>query len=255
MKSLVLILAALALSLQLHAANIVVMIGEDEYHTWETLPEFAEKDLKPLGHHVTIIQADKSDKNNFPGLVEALRDADLLLVSVRRRQPVKEQLDAVRAHVAAGRPVVGIRTASHAFALLPKATLTDPRLAIWPEFDPEVLGGHYVGHSGMGETDKVAVAFVPGAQSHEILRGVTGVNFVGNGSLYKVSPLDKDCTPLLTGTIPAQPNVSAEPVAWARVVGPKKMRVFYTSLGHWEDFKEPDFRRLLGNGIAWALGK
>ena len=237
------------------AARIVMMIGEDEYHTWETLPEFAEKELKPMGHQVTIIHADKEAKNNFPGLVEALRHADLLLVSVRRRTPVKEQLDAVRAHVAAGKPVVGIRTASHAFALLPKATLADSQHAIWPEFDPKVLGGHYAGHSGKGETDKTEISIIDAVKSHEILRGLSGKKFVGNGSLYLVSPLAEDCTPLLTGVIPAQPNVNAEPVAWTRIVGPKKMRVFYTSLGHWDDFAEADFRKLLVNGIAWALGK
>ena len=59
-------------------AHVVVMIGEDEYHTWETLPEFVQKDLKPLGHKVTVIQADEKDKNNFPGLEAALRDANLL---------------------------------------------------------------------------------------------------------------------------------------------------------------------------------
>jgi type 1 glutamine amidotransferase len=29
--------------------------------------------------------------------------------------------------------------------------------------------------------------------------------------------------------------------------------VFYTSLGHPDDFAEPAFRRLLLNGILWAL--
>jgi hypothetical protein len=75
MKKLLLLLIVLALALPSRAANIVMMIGEDEYHTWETLPEFAEKELKPLGHHVTIIHADQTDKNDFPGLIEALRDA------------------------------------------------------------------------------------------------------------------------------------------------------------------------------------
>src|ERR1051326_5663505 len=83
--------------------HIVFMIGEDEYKTWETLPEFAEKDLKPLGYLVTIIQANEADKNNFPGFVGAVKDADLLFLSVRRRTPLKEQLDAVRAHLAAGK--------------------------------------------------------------------------------------------------------------------------------------------------------
>jgi type 1 glutamine amidotransferase len=255
MNRLLILVVAITLVSPLPAANIVMMIGEDEYRTWDTLPEFAETEMKPLGHHVTVIQADKADKNDFPGLIEALRDADLLLVSVRRRQPPKEQLDAVRAHVAAGRPLVGIRTAGHAFALLPKATLTDPRLAIWPEFDPEVLGGHYSGHSGRGETDKTEISPLTPEQSHPVLRGLSGRKFIGNGCLYKVSPLASDCTPLLTGVIPAQPAVPAEPVAWTRVFGPKKMRVFYTSLGHWDDFAEQDFRTLLSNGIAWALEK
>jgi hypothetical protein len=62
---------------QLQAAeppHIVIMIGEEEYHTWETLPEFAAKELKAAPYRVTIIQADATDKNQFPGLVEPLID-------------------------------------------------------------------------------------------------------------------------------------------------------------------------------------
>src|ERR1043166_4515579 len=101
---------------------IVFMIGEDEYKTWETLPEFAKTELEPKGFRATIIQADPSDKNNFPGLIEALRDADLLFISLRRRTPYKERLEAVRAHLKAAKPLVGIRTACHAFALALNAT-------------------------------------------------------------------------------------------------------------------------------------
>ena len=112
---LLLLASLLAAPLFAAPANVVLMIGEDEYKTWETLPAYAASTLRPAGLRVTIIHASKENKNDFPGLVAALRDADLLLVSVRRRTPLKEQLDAVRAHVAAGRPLVGIRTASHAF--------------------------------------------------------------------------------------------------------------------------------------------
>ncbi len=229
--------------------HIVFMIGEEEYHTWETLPEFAEKELKPLGHRVTIINADATDKNNFPGLVEALRDADLLFLSVRRRTPLAEQLNAVRAHLAAGKPLVGIRTASHAFALLPKQTLTDPKLAVWQAFDPEVLGGHYTGHYGK---DQVTVTLAPAAATHPTLSGVAVDQIVGHGGLYKNTPLEKSATPLLIGAIAGQP---AEPVAWTHLYGAKQARVFYTSLGHWDDFQAPVFRRFLANGVAWALGE
>lgn len=230
-------------------AHIVFMIGEEEYHTWETLPDFAEKELKAKGYRVDIINADEKDKNNFPGLAAALKDADLLFLSVRRRTPPKDQLDAVRAYLAAGKPLVGIRTACHAFALRPNDKLADPKLAAWQEFDPEVIGGHYTGHYGK---DQAAISLVPGAESHAILKDVAVSKLAGNGGLYKVSPLNPACTPLLMGTLAGQP---AEPVAWTYLQGPKKGRVFYTSMGHADDFQIPDFRKFLLNSVAWALGK
>lgn len=229
--------------------HIVFMIGEDEYQTWDTLPEFAERTLKPQGYRVTIVHADKSDKNNFPSLVEALRTADLLFVSVRRRTPPTAQLDAVRAHLASGKPLVGIRTACHAFALRPADPPADAAHATWQEFDPEVLGGNYTNHHAAGPITTVSVA--PGGGKHEILNGVSLKSLVGAGSLYKVAPLEKGTMPLLMGTIPGQP---AEPVAWTHEYGPKHARIFYTSFGHPDDFKNNDFRKLLTNGIAWALG-
>ena len=234
--------------------HLVFMIGEDEYHTWETLPEFAEKQLKVRGYRVTIVHADAADKNNFPGLVAALREADLLFVSVRRRTPRKEQLDAVRAHLAAGKPVIGIRTASHGFAALPKEKVTDPRLAVWPEFDPQVLGGHYTGHhrSDPKVKTETKVSAAPGAEGHAILKGFSADQLASTSVLYINTPLEKTATPLLIGTIPEK---APEPVAWTHTYGPKKARVFYTSLGGPEDFKNPAFRRLVVNSIGWALGK
>jgi hypothetical protein len=92
----------------------------------------------------------------------------------------------------------------------------------------------------------------PAGKTHRILTGVSVNNLSSAGSLYKVSPLEKDTTVLLVGTIPNQP---AEPIAWTHSYGPNQARVFYTSLGHPDDFKNTEFRRLLSNGIAWALAK
>ena len=75
----ILVIVALFLSAgipQLTAADgprIVFMIGEEEYHTWETLPDFAEKNLKPLGYRITIVNADAADKNQFPGIMQRLK--------------------------------------------------------------------------------------------------------------------------------------------------------------------------------------
>ena len=45
----------------------------------------------------------------------------------------------------------------------------------------------------------------------------------------------------------------AEPVAWTNAH--KGGRVFFTSLGSPDDFKSPQFRRLLLNGVNWALDR
>jgi type 1 glutamine amidotransferase len=232
-------------------ARVVLMIGEDEYKTSETLPEFAKTELESRGMQVTVIQEDSKNKNNFPGLVEALNTADLLVLSVRRRIPPREQMDAVRAYLEAGKPLVGIRTACHAFAPLRNAKSNPVKDAAagvgWPEFDPQVLGGHYTNHYPPGP--KVSVSLASGAEGSSLLKDVDLTHLIGNGSLYKINGLDPSCTPLLMGAIPEKP---AEPIAWTHLYGARKARVFYTALGHPDDFKEPAFCRLLLNGILWA---
>ncbi len=146
----------------------------------------------------------------------------------------------VRAHLDAGKPLIGIRTASHAFHTRGK----HPKgRAEWEAFDPEVLGGSYHGHHG--PKAQPFVEFATGARDHPILRGVS--EFPSRGSLYKVRPLAKGATALLIGTIP---DTDPEPVAWTHTY--KKARIFCTSLGHWEDFDNHDFIRLLTNAIRWA---
>ncbi len=227
--------------------SILFVIGESEYQTSETLPEFARTELERSGFRVTIVRADEKAPNDFPGLLEAVKSADLIFISVRRRTPTRAELDAVRAHLAAGKPLVGIRTASHAFALSNNET-PKPGQATWPDFDPMVLGGHYVGH--WGEGPRVSLMFAPGAKDHPLLVGIDPLRIQGNGSLYRVTPLAASTTPLITGEIPGHP---AEPVAWTNTPRAGKPRVFYTSLGHPEDFRNPMFRKLLLHGLCWAL--
>jgi len=222
--------------------HVVFVIGEREYRTDESLPAFARQHLEPRGIRCTFVHADAEDGNRFPG-IEALKAADLLFLSVRRRALPIEQLDVVRQHVAAGKPVVGIRTASHAFDT--RGNRPEGH-AEWPEFDPQVLGGNYHGHHGNGP--QTTLRRDSNAADHPILSGVSPDSFTSSGSLYKVSPLEKTATPLVVGSIPDQPS---EPVAWTNTAGDS--RVFYTSLGHIGDFQSPDFNRLLTNAVFWAL--
>ena len=82
------------------------------------------------------------------------------------------------------------------------------------------------------------------AKDHPVLKGVAG--FKSNGSLYKNPGVAPDVTVLLTGSIPDQ----SEPVAWVREKDGR--RIFYTSLGHPDDFKDENFTRLLVNALGWA---
>jgi nicotinamidase-related amidase/type 1 glutamine amidotransferase len=224
--------------------HLVMIMAESEYQTERTLPEFA---LKHLGKdfRVSTVYGSETDAHDLPGL-DVLGEADLALISVRRRALPTKQMDLIRQFVQRGKPLVGIRTASHAFSLRGKQP--PEGCATWETFDAEVWGGHYTNHHGDGP--KVEIKPADGAAGHPILSGVNRAELRGNGSLYKVSPLAKSATPLLTGSIPDKP---AEPVLWTHTTKAGG-RVVYTSLGHPDDFKEPEFQRLLSNAIHWAVG-
>ncbi|MBB5032851.1 ThuA domain-containing protein [Prosthecobacter vanneervenii] len=235
------------------AANIVIMTVEDpnNYEAPRTMREFAEKELRPLGHQVTIIEGDKPQPHHFAGLVEALKEADLLVLFSRRRFPPKEQMAAIRAHLAAGKPLLGIRTANHAFIPKPKEVV-DPGLEPWPDFTHEVLGGENAGYETKGLPYSVRV--LDGVKT-PLLEGVNVANIQGYQSLYKVLPLAADATPILIGTAQAGATTPPQPVAWTRSYGSGKARIFYTSLGAPEDMRSADLQRLLRNAVEWTLKK
>jgi nicotinamidase-related amidase/type 1 glutamine amidotransferase len=226
--------------------HVVFAIADDEYKTEQSLPEFAAKNLGKE-FRTTFVFGSETERNDLPGL-DVLTEADVLVVSARRRALPERQLSLIREFIAAGKPVVGIRTASHAFALRKDAAVPEG-CAVWPTFDPDVLGGHYTGHHGAGP--KVAIAPASAEIRHPILEGVDLSQLVGNGSLYKVSPLAPSATPLLIGTVPDHPT---EPIAWVNAPA-SGSKVFYTSLGHIDDFSEPAFNRLMVNALRWATAK
>ncbi len=227
--------------------RIAMVIGENEYHTWETLPEFARKELDWRGYQVSYVLASPTDGDpNFKNF-EAIKEADLVVVSVRRRTPPKAMMDLLREHIAAGKPVVGIRTASHSFA----ATPSSADFSSWNHFDAEVLGGRYEGHynNKPPTAPHSVIETVPASASHIVLTGVKSTPFLVTSHLYKNRGLASTVMPLLQGRVEGQDVV--EPVAWVNTA--EDRRVFYTSLGNLDDFQLPAFRRLLLNGILWCL--
>lgn len=227
--------------------RVVFISAEHEYGAAETLPEFADELVRKHGLYCEIVQG--SPLKDGPNLhwiagMEALTRADLVVVFARRRAFPADQMKYLRDYLAAGKPLIGLRTASHAFDTRGN---TPAGHSDWPRFDPEVLGGNYTGHYNSGP--KTTVTPAPGSQGHPILTGVE-LPFVSNGSLYQAKPLAPTATLLLTGAIPDQ---EPEPIAWTNKYGGS--RIFYTSLGHPDDFANPQFRRLLVNAVFWAMDK
>ena len=229
--------------------RIVFMISEAEYDTKTTVPAFAKAELSRAAWIVPSRSLPVEHSSDFPGLDALLPTADLLFVSVRRQAPTEAQMKLIRAHMAAGKPVVGIRTASHAFAPpLGKNPPPAPEGHVyWPEFDHEVLGGNYLDHYGVGIPTLVKI--IPEMADHPVLAGIGPEEFRLTSHLYKNPDLPATVTKLMTGRMDGRPEV--EPVAWVNTAGGR--RVFYTSLGSPQDFEAPQFRRLLRNGIFWAL--
>ena len=227
--------------------QVAFLVAEDEYKTEESLPAFAAKYLGKE-FRTSFIFGSETERNNLPGLDSGIENADVLFVSVRRRVLPKAQLDRIRKFVESGKPVVGIRTASHAFSLRADMPAIEGCEA-WPTFDPDVLGGHYTGHHGASPSVAITVAKETAASA--ILSGVDLSQLSGFGSLYKVSPLADSARPVLLGQIPDQP---VEPIAWTNT-NKYGGRVFYTSLGHVDDFKQESFNRLLANALRWATAR
>jgi type 1 glutamine amidotransferase len=226
--------------------QLAVLIGEDEYKTWETLPAFLEQQAG-RDFRLSYILAAKDAPASFYN-TGALKTADVLMVSARRRVPPADQTEALRAFVARGGGVVGIRTASHAFAPS-QGQKAAAGFAPWTDWDKDVLGGNYGNH--LGNELKTFAKVAPGV-AHPILSGVSLEEFPTGGSLYRNTPLRGGAPVLLTGRAAGAENV--EPVAWTHH-SPGSGRVFYTSLGAPADFARPEFQQLLRNAIHWAFGR
>jgi nicotinamidase-related amidase len=225
--------------------KLVVAIAEMEYDTKKTLPPLVERVfVDQLGFEATFVYGDNKTME-LPGFADAIAKADLVFLSIRRLAPLPKDLEALKKHLAAGKPLMGIRTACHAFDA--KGKFPEGH-AEWVTFDPDVIGGHYANHYPAGLVASIEAAPASGGKAHAVLTGIT-TPFPSKGSLYKTSPLAASTTVLLNGSIPGQ---KAEPVAWLNRCGQAK--VFYTSLGCREDFDSPQFGTLMHNAARWCVG-
>ena len=237
---------------------VVFVTGDHEYSGEQTLPILAAELEKNYGIRTKVLKAspNQNSEENIPGL-EALREADLAVFFLRWRRLPKEQVAYIDEYLNSGKPVMGFRTSTHAFNY-PKGH----ELEAWNAFGERAFGsppgwGGKAKHSHYGHESTTDVSVIPEAAKHPILTGVAP-DFHAASWLYRVLPdyPEKGATWLLMGKA-VNPNSSPavdQPVAWTWK-NPAGARVFMTTLGHPEDFREEAFQRLVVNAIHWELGK
>ena len=228
--------------------HIVFVIADDEYKSEQTLPAFARQHLgREFRSTFCYAQGnDVTNRNDVPGM-EALYDADLLVLSMRRRALPVTQMDFLERYIRAGKPLVALRVSIVPFQVDPNQRPDGS--VIWRDFDQEVLGCHYGGYNAEARNTGSDVWAVTEARQHPILAGLGKARFHSPMWIYRQNPLAPSATVLCQGRWSDQDP--EEPVAWTN--SHEGGRIFYTTLGHWDDFKNSKFNRLLKNAIHWAL--
>lgn len=259
--------------------HIVLISGDEEYRSEEALPQLARILAFHHGFKTTVLFAiDPVDgtinpdrRDNIPGLA-ALDQADLMVLFTRFRDLPDEQMRYIASYVESGRPIVGIRTATHAFQLSPNSAYAwySWRSKEWEGgFGRQVLGETWIRHHGRHGQQSTRGILVKEQAGHPILRGIRDGDIWGPTDVYAVRlPLPGDSQPLVLGQVldgmePTSPPASGPvndpmmPIAWVRTYQSpqgRAARVFTTTMGCSQDLLSEGFRRLLVNACYWALG-
>jgi type 1 glutamine amidotransferase len=261
--------------------HIVLISGDEEYRSEEALPQLAKILAKHHGFRCTVLFAiDPKDgtinpnvRDNIPG-TQALADADLMVIFTRYRDLPDEQMKPIAEYIQAGKPVVGMRTATHAFNMDSTKSRSYLRFSTnnseWKGgFGKHILGETWVNHHGQHGKQGTRGILVKEQLQHPILRGIADGDIFGTTDVYTVNlPLRSSCQPLVLGEVtetlePTSAGVSGKlnnpmmPVAWTNSYASesgKTGRVFTTTMGASQDLVSEGTRRLLVNGCYWALG-
>ncbi|AGA31102.1 ThuA domain-containing protein [Singulisphaera acidiphila] len=260
--------------------RVVLVSGDEEYRSEEALPQLAKILATRHGFNCTVLFAigedgtiDPKRVDNIPGL-EALDTADLLIIATRFRDLPDDQMKHVVDYLESGRPIIGLRTATHAFDLkknktYAKYTWNGQVPGFEGGFGRLVFGETWHSHHGAHGKQSTRGTLAPGEQDHPILKGVKDGQIWGPTDVYGVRlPLPGDSKPLvfgqiLTGMKPddsplAGPkNDPMMPVAWTKTYAAangKTARIFATTMGASQDLENEGVRRLLVNATYWATG-
>jgi type 1 glutamine amidotransferase len=260
--------------------HIVLISGDEEYRSEEAIPQLAKILAKHHGFKCTVLFAidsrdgtiNPNNRNNIPGL-EALKSADLMVMFLRFRDLPDEQMKHIVDYVESGKPIVALRTSTHAFNISKGKTYEKYTFNRGKDFDGgfgrQVLGETWVAHHGAHGKESTRGLIARGQEQHPILRGIKDGDIWGPTDVYTVKlPLPGDSKPLVLGQVlegmkptdrpvEGKKNDPMMPVAWVKTytgAAGKAARVFTTTMGASQDLESEGTRRLLVNACYWAVG-
>jgi len=266
-----------------HGKQVVLISGDEEYRSEEGLPQLAKILATRQGFHCAVLFSinpkdgtiDPNNTGNIPG-TEALRTADLVVILTRFRNLPDEQMKEIADYIDSGRPVVGLRTATHAFKIpddrvYARFSFDHKKDKEWQDgFGRRILGETWINHHGHHGSQSTRGLIARGMADHPILRGIKDGDVWGPTDVYEVRlPLPGDSKPLilgqvLTGMKPTDPpvvegkqNDPMMPVAWIKTYtgGSGKVgRAFTTTMGSSTDLQTEGVRRLIVNACLWSVG-
>ncbi len=260
--------------------TIVLVSGDEEYRSEEGLPQLGRILAQRHGFHCIVLFAvdpatgtvAPNVNDNIPGL-EHLQKADLLIIQTRWRNLPDSQMKYVAEYAESGKPVIGLRTSTHAFNLKGSAYQKYSWDSKEPGYDGgfgrQILGETWVAHHGNHGVEGTKALTAPGAESNVLLTGIPSGSIHVTTDVYKVRlPLPEPVQPLLLGQVlqtlsPDAPPVTTDknspmmPVAWTRAyktASGRTARVFASTMCAAVDLKEAGIRRLLVNAVYWSVG-
>jgi type 1 glutamine amidotransferase len=250
--------------------HIVFVTGDEEYRSEESMVQLAKILAVRHGFKCTVLFAiDKKDGtlnpkqlDNIPGL-EALQTADLMVLFVRFRDLPDEQMKPFLEYLESGKPIVALRTSTHAFNFKNHKTYDKFTYTRAGGFGREVLGETWVDHYGKHQVESTRGLVAKGMEKNPIVRGCDDI--WGPSDVYALTTLKGDCQPLVMGQVlegmkptdAPKEGKKLVPVAWTKTWKGDKgntTNIFVTTMGHNGDFQNEGVRRLLVNACYWAVG-
>lgn len=255
--------------------NVVLISGDEEYRSEETMPMLGKMLAEKHGFKCTVLFAidpatgeiNPKESTNIPN-VAAVDSADFLILGLRFREYADEDMKHIVDYVETGKPLLGMRTSTHAFNYTKKK---DSPYASWSwgangGFGKKVLGETWVNHWGQHGSQSTRGIIEEANKSHPLLTGVE--DLWGPTDVYEVKQLPDDAKVLFRGAVlegmkpedkpvAGKKNEPMMPIGWVRERKTEKgatQKVICTTMGASTDFAAPGLGRFVTNCVYWGIG-